>query len=56
MNMTSNHESTMNYNKQPSNIRLTQIRHQGNLTWNRACQTIAGEIQLIYRMKNDKQA
>jgi hypothetical protein len=36
--------------------RLTQIRHQGNLTWNGARQTIAGERQVSCRMKNDKQA
>jgi hypothetical protein len=44
------------YNKQPNNTTLTQIGHQGNLTWNRARQTIAGEIQCSWRMKNDKQA
>jgi hypothetical protein len=58
MNMTSNHESTTkntwqhnHYNKQPNSTRLTQIRHQGNLTWNRARQTIAGEIQPSCRME-----
>jgi hypothetical protein len=64
MNMTSNHESTMkntwqhnHYNKQPHNARLTQIRHQGNLTWNCAHQTIVREIQHSCRIKkNDKQA
>jgi hypothetical protein len=43
-------------NKQPNNTRLTQIGHHGNLTWNRARQTIFGEIQLSCRMENDKQA
>jgi hypothetical protein len=44
------------YNKQPNNTRLTQISHQPNFTWNHAGQTIYGEIQVICRMKNDKQA
>jgi hypothetical protein len=44
------------YNKQPNNTRLTQTRHHGNLTWNRARQTIYGEFQVSWRMKNDKQA
>ncbi len=34
------HMTTQSYNKQPNNTRLTQIWHQGNLTWNRAHQTI----------------
>jgi hypothetical protein len=49
--MTSKHESTMkntwhhnHYNKQPNNTRLTQIQHQGNLTWNLAPQTIERDI------------
>jgi hypothetical protein len=61
--MKSKHESTMintwqhnHYNKQPNNNRLTQIGHHGNLAWNRARQTIAGEKQPSCRMKNDKQA
>jgi hypothetical protein len=44
------------YNKQPNNTRLTQIGHQGNLTWNRARQTIAEEPQPICRMQSNKQA
>jgi hypothetical protein len=39
-----------------NSTRLTQIGHQGDLTWNRARQTISGEIQVSCRMKNDKQA
>jgi hypothetical protein len=53
MNYTWQHN---HYNKQPNNTRLTQFRKQPKLTWNRACQTIAVEIQPSYRMKNDKQA
>jgi hypothetical protein len=62
-NDKSNHEITMkntwqdnHFNKQPNNTRLTQIGHQGNLTWNHARQTIVIEIQLSCIMKNDKQA
>jgi hypothetical protein len=63
MRNTWQHNGTMNnswqqnhYNKQPNNTKLTQIRHQPNFTWNRALQTIYGEIQVSCRMKNDKQA
>jgi hypothetical protein len=35
---------------------LTQIGNQGNLTWNRASQTIVEEIQPSCGVKIDKQA
>jgi hypothetical protein len=62
--MTSKHESTTKNTHDNTIIptskqtitRLTQIGHQGNLTWNCAHQTIAGERQVSCRMKNDKQA
>jgi hypothetical protein len=46
--------TTQSLQKQPHNTGLTQIRHHGKLTWNRALQTICREIQESCRMKNDK--
>jgi hypothetical protein len=45
--------NTNHQDKQPNNTRLTQGSHGSNLTWNCSCQTIAAEIQLSCRMKND---
>jgi hypothetical protein len=44
------HMTTQSLQQASNNATLTQIGHQGNLTWNRARQTIKGEIQPSCRM------
>ncbi len=44
---------TNRHNKQPNHTRLTQLRKESNLSWNRSHQTIALESQPSCRMKND---
>jgi hypothetical protein len=48
--------TTQSLQQASSNTTLTQIGHQGNLIWNRGCQSIVEERQASCRIKNDKQA